>query len=123
MGQNPQSSWPPQPSPTVPQYCPPPAGLQVALVQLVWAHTLAMPAVPHSLPVGHAPQSSDPPQPLPITPQYRPLERTQLVGFLQVPESVAAPQTLGMPPPPQVRPSVQSPQSSCRPQPSPILPQ
>jgi hypothetical protein len=64
-----QVSEPPQPLPTVPQYCPP-VGVQVAATQLAEPQTLAMPAPAQVWPDGHeVPQSTIPPQPSPITPQ------------------------------------------------------
>src|SRR6185436_6357893 len=65
-------------------------------------------------------QSSVPPQPSPILPQYWPLGRVQ-VSFWQ-PTGVE-PHTPGVPPPPQVCPLGQPPQSLVLPQPSPIRPQ
>jgi hypothetical protein len=123
IGQKPQSITPPHPSPTRSQYCEVAVGLQEFLVQFVLPQTLAMPAAPHASPAGHAAQVMEPPHPLPMVPQYWPLVRVQVCG-VQAPLSGFAPQVLAMPPPPQVNPAlVQSPQSSCRPQPSPILPQ
>ena len=92
-------SIPPQPSPTWPQYWLVLVGLQVFLVQLSLPQTLAVPAAPQPSPAGHAPQSIVPPQLLPMVPQYWPLATEQVV---QTPESGVVPQTLGMPPPPQV---------------------
>src|SRR4051812_11806521 len=73
VGQAPQVSVPPQPSPTDPQYWPPLAGLQVPLVQLAGGGVPQAPATPpppQVWPVGQVvPQSSDWPQPSPITPQ------------------------------------------------------
>jgi hypothetical protein len=86
------------------------------------AQTLAIPSMPQSCPAGQLPQSILPPQPLPTTPQYWPVANVQEVG-VQAPESGAAPHTLEMPPPPQESGAVQLPQSSRRPQPSPIDPQ
>jgi hypothetical protein len=123
IGQKPQSITPPQPSPTRSQYCEFAEGLQLFFVQFVLPQTLGMPAAPQASPVGQPPQSTEPPQLLPIVPQYWPLLTAHDCG-VQVPASGSAPQTLGMPPPPHVnRESVQLPQSSCRPQPSPSLPQ
>ena len=86
------------------------------------AHTLAMPSMPQSCPEGQAPQSTLPPHPLPTTPQYWPVGCVQTVG-VQAPESAEAPQTLEIPPAPQLKGDAQSPQSSKRPHPSPIAPQ
>src|SRR3954469_18772586 len=72
VGQAPQVNVPPQPSPTDPQYWPPPEGVQVPLVQLVGGGVPRAPAAPpppQVWPVGQVvPQSSDWPQPSPITP-------------------------------------------------------
>jgi hypothetical protein len=70
----PQLSEPPQPSPTVPQYWPPAAGLQVIFEQLVPpTHMLLL---PHPQPLPDAeqsvPQLSELPQPSPTIPQYWP---------------------------------------------------
>jgi len=85
-GQVPQSSWPPQPSPTVPQYFPPVCwqvmGVQVPGVALQTFATLA----PQVCPAGQVPQFIWPPQPLPTVPQYLPFAGVQLKG-LQVPPS------------------------------------
>src|SRR6266700_6733667 len=63
----PQSSEPPQPSPIVPQYCPPPFGaVQLPFVQLVGTHTLFGLQV---CPAGQSPQGSVPPQPSPTVSQ------------------------------------------------------
>ena len=57
---------PPQPSPMVPQYCPPLAAAQVAGLQLAGTHTfLALQVWPD----GQSPQGSALPQPSPIVPQ------------------------------------------------------
>jgi hypothetical protein len=68
------------------------------------------------------PQSLSPPQPLPILPQKVAAAVLQGVG-VHVPESGAAPQTLGVPAPPQDNPPEQFPQSISPPHPSPTLPQ
>ena len=61
-----QLSVPPQPSPIVPQYLPPPlAMLQVSGTQLAATHS--PPA--QELPAGQSPHVSVPPQPLPMSPQ------------------------------------------------------
>ena len=52
--QPPQSSVPPQPSPIMPQYLPPPAVLQVSGVQLAGTHRPPL----QVWPAGQAPQSS-----------------------------------------------------------------
>src|SRR5258708_4708199 len=116
------SSWPPQPSPTVPQYCPP-AELHVPLVQLLLPHTLGTPAAPHEEPAGQSPQSVCPPQPLPTMPQYCPPVAGAQTVAVQSPELVGAPHTLERPPPPQVKPPPQDGHMSWRPHPSPMLPQ
>ena len=64
-----QVSVPPQPSPIVPQYWPPPAGVQVIFLQLGSPQTLATPWPAHVAGAGQVPQSSDPPQPSPMVPQ------------------------------------------------------
>jgi hypothetical protein len=64
----------------------------------------------------HVPQSSMPPQPSPWVPQLKP-SAMQVVGVQDVP------QTLAVPPPPQVMPMGQEPQSMMPPQPSLIFPQ
>src|SRR4029078_315288 len=61
-----QVKVPPQPSPIVPQYWPPPVGLQVIFLQLGSPHTLATPWPPQVAGDVHAPQSIDPPQPSPM---------------------------------------------------------
>jgi len=105
-----------------PQYWPAPV-VQLALVQLVLPQRFGVPAAPHASPSGQSPQSIWPPQPLPTIPQYfPPLGGTQTVG-VQRPESIGAPQTLEVPPPPQVNPPAQSAHMSCLPHPSPMLPQ
>ena len=63
------------------------------------------------------PQSSAPPQPSPVNPQSKP--NCAHVFAAHVPP----PQTLGVPPPPQVWGAVQSPQLMVPPQPSPCSPQ
>src|SRR5687767_5180863 len=109
----------------VPQYCwVPPASLQVSPTQLApLAQTLAMPPPPHSSPAGQA-QLRGLLQPSPIMPQYwywAPAG-AQLVGMHM--GGTGAPQTPGMPPPPQVSPAlVQAPQSMRPPQLSPTIPQ
>jgi hypothetical protein len=81
-----------------------------------------MPAAPQDCPGSQLPQSILPPQPSPTTPQYWPVACVQLVGE-QAPESDDAPHTFEMPPPPQVNGEGHAPQSSKRPQPSPMAPQ
>src|SRR4029077_49174 len=67
--QAPQLRTPPQPSPMVPQYCPP-IGVQVAFTQVGSLQTFATPA-PQVPPFGQVMQSSVPPQPSPMMPQKR----------------------------------------------------
>src|SRR5690242_6538297 len=68
------STVPPQPLPIVPQYWPPPAGLQLMGVQALAGapHTPAMPPPPQVWGAPQPPQSTVPPQPSPIMPQYLP---------------------------------------------------
>jgi hypothetical protein len=65
----PQLSELPQPSPTVPQYLPPEAGLQVSAVQTGGAPLHKPPWQVHPVFGQVAPQSSELPQPSPMTPQ------------------------------------------------------
>ena len=82
--------------------------------------TPACAPVPHAMPPGHvAGHSSTPPQPLPMRPQYWPPP----IGVHVIGVQLAAGQTPGTPPPPQVAPPGQSPQVSVPPQPSPMVPQ
>src|SRR5579859_4280294 len=66
FGQPPQSIWPPQPSPTMPQYWPF-AWLQLVTVQSPESraapHTFGTPLPPQVKPPGQPPQSILPPQP------------------------------------------------------------
>jgi hypothetical protein len=120
-GQLPQVRGRPQPSPMVPQYWPPFAAVQVMAVQPApGAQTFATPPPPHTWPVGQAAQLRMPPQPSPMVPQYWPLTGAQVRG---VQPAGVAPQTPGVPPPPQVWPAGQPAQSMVRPQPSPTSPQ
>src|SRR5678816_4709758 len=68
FGHAPQSSAPPQPSPTVPQYCPTGSshfiGTQAGSPQM-----LGVPLPPHVAGAVQSPQSSALPQSSPITPQ------------------------------------------------------
>ena len=64
-----QFKLPPQPSPIVPQYWPPPVGLQVIFLQLGSPQTLATPWPAQVAGAVQAPQSIEPPQPSPIMPQ------------------------------------------------------
>jgi hypothetical protein len=123
--QAPQSIWPPQPLPTMPQYWPlvcehevteqrPESGLA--------PQTFGMPLPPQVNPPEQPPQSILPPQPSPTMPQYLPFGWSHFVG-VQAPESSAAPHTPGVPAPPQLWPVGQLPQSILPPQPSPTTPQ
>src|SRR5580765_1786167 len=60
---------PPQPSPIVPQYWPPPVGLQVIFLQFGSPQTLGTFWPPQVAGAVQAPQSSERPQPSPIVPQ------------------------------------------------------
>ena len=64
-----QLSEPPQPSPTVPQYWPPDAGLQVSAVQTPGDPLHKPPWQVHPVFGQVVPQSSELPQPSPMTPQ------------------------------------------------------
>src|SRR4051812_5413365 len=64
-----QSSAPPQPSPILPQYRPPPGMLQVSGAQFACTHT---PDAAQLLVPSQAPHSSARPQPSPMVPQKRP---------------------------------------------------
>src|SRR5258706_324099 len=73
--QPPQSIWPPQPSPTMPQYLPFACWHCVGVQRpesSAEPQTLAMPAPPQLCPLEQVPQSIWPPQPSPTTPQYCP---------------------------------------------------
>src|SRR6185436_3356052 len=101
----------------------PPGGVQVMGVHMagVEPQTLGMPPPPQVSPaLVQAPQSMLPPQLSPTRPQYCPLLWVHWV-FMQ-PTGIA-PHTPGMPPPPQVVPVGQPPQSFIFPQPSPTMPQ
>jgi hypothetical protein len=120
-GQPPQSIRPPQPFPTMPQYCP------LACMQLGGVHapesggkphTLSMPAPPQVSFGGHPPQSILPPQPSPMTPQYLPFAFVQLAAVQPV-----LPQRFWMFAAPHASPAGQPPQSILPPQPSPTTPQ
>jgi hypothetical protein len=111
-----QSSDPPQPSPIMPQYCPPPATAQVSGVQPAGTHRPPL----QTCPLAHIPQSTERPQPSPIVPQYfapAPPD-AQVIGVqlgppMQIPGFIA--------PPLQVASPGQVPQSSMPPgQPLPI---
>src|SRR5262249_39055563 len=110
----PQSMVPPQPSPIVPQYWPPPGAVHVPFVQLAGWQTLARPPPPHTPPSAQAPHWSVPPHPSPIVPQKVSPPRPH-VSLLQF--------GLTQTPPVHVVPVGHSPQSIPRPHPSPTLPQ
>ena len=88
-----QSSVPPQPSPILPQYLPPPGIAQVSGMQ--FAGTQRPPL--QILPAEHLPQSSPRPQPSPTLPQYCALPpEVQVIGGqlgppMQTPGAVAPP--------------------------------
>jgi len=114
-----QTSELPQPSPMVPQYWPPEAGVQVSGVQTPGAPLHRLSSQVHPLLLQMLPQSSELPQPSPMVPQYwSPLAVVQVNGV----------QTGGSPLhrlPSQVHPVLLqvAPQSSELPQPSPMIPQ
>ncbi len=111
-----QSSALPQPLPICPQYCPPPAGLQVIGTQFGSPHTLMMPVPPQVCGAAQL-QSIVRPQPSPMRPQYFPPPpgMSQPVGV-----QFAGTQTpSGL----QVLPVGQAPQSIASPQPVPTRPQ
>ena len=77
----PQGSALPQPSPTVPQYWPPAAGLQVRAGHTPGTPLHRPPWQVHPAFVHAVPQSTDDPQPFPTTPQYwSPLAVVQASG-------------------------------------------
>ncbi len=120
--QPPQSSRPPQPSPTLPQRFPP-ACSHVSFWQLESGggpHTFAT-RPPHTWPSAQPPHSKLPPQPLPTRPQNLPPACSHVIGVHE--GSGGPPHTLLWPAPPQVKPSGQPPQSRAPPQPSPMRPQ
>src|SRR6185295_7889650 len=98
VGQAPQYSTRPQPSPTAPQYCAVPPDAQAMGLQL--GPPIHRPAVQTPSPA-QAPHSSEPPlQPLPILPQYWPpagMHVTDGVHMASVPASVPM---MGPPPVP-----------------------
>src|SRR5665213_3575031 len=101
--QAPQSRLPPQPSPMLPQYCPP-ACVQASGTQLAGAmHS----PLSQDHPLAQAPQSSLPKgQPLPMVPQYCPPGCVQAIGVqtaASIPVTVvpAAPEA----PPPEIVPA------------------
>jgi hypothetical protein len=117
----PQARELPQPSPMVPQYRPPEAGLQVKCVQPAVGpalHRLLWQVHPVLLQV--VPQSSELPQPSPMIPQYwSPLAVAQVSGV----QPAVGPALHRLPW--QVHPVFVQvvPQSSELPQPSPMVPQ
>src|SRR5436190_558913 len=94
-----QSSGPPQPSPIIPQYWPPPAIAQVSGMQPAGTHSPPL----QTWPPAQAPQSSERPQPSPIGPQYLTAPPDwqviavqlgppmQMPGFVSPPLQVASP--------------------------------
>jgi hypothetical protein len=73
----PQSSRPPQPSPTAPQFAPTSVqlrGVHAAPLSPTYGlpQTLGTPPPPQMYGALHAPQSSKPPQPSPTGPQFAP---------------------------------------------------
>jgi hypothetical protein len=111
----PQSRVPPQPSPIVPQYWPPPAGVQEIFWQLGSPQTPATPRPPHDAGAVQAPQSNIPPQPSPMTPQKRETAALQVKG--------TQPAVTHSPVAVQDCVAAQAPQSMALPQPFPTLPQ
>jgi hypothetical protein len=116
---------PPQPSPTVPQYCCTP----LALLQVVFMqegpprHTLPVSGHPQPLPEAEqsVPQLSEPPQPSPTVPQYWP----PAAGLQVIFEQLVPPTHMLLLPHPQPLPDAEQsvPQLSELPQPSPTIPQ
>jgi hypothetical protein len=102
----PQETTPPQPSATDPQFIP--AEQLVIGVHAGLPHIFAVPAPPQSWPLGQVlPQSRMPPHPSAILPQ---LPLWQVVMGMHFPPSgptTPLPQTLAVPPPPQVCGKVQ----------------
>jgi hypothetical protein len=107
--------------------------LAAALPQVRGTHALLLPATPHTLarppppqvwPAGQVPHIRSPPQPSATAPQLAPA-LAQVLRTHATAASVAPPDPHipGRPPPPQLCPSGQLPQSSCPPQPSPAGPQ
>jgi hypothetical protein len=100
----PHVTEPPHPSAIVPQFIP--DGHAVSAVHGGLPQTFGVPLPPQIWPaVGHAaPQSRMPPQPSAICPQLAPTA-LHVVGVHVLPpseETPVPPQTLGVPPPPQV---------------------
>lgn len=120
--QSPQSTSAPQPSATGPQVAP--ADTQVRGAHRGDPHTLAIPPPPQVVPAAQVPHVNNPPQPLETGPQFAPTP-AQLRATHGLPASAAppVPQTLGVPPPPQVVPDAQAPHISNPPQPSATGPQ
>ena len=114
-----QTSELPQPSPIVPQYWPPEAGLQVSGVQIPDAPLHRLSSQVHPLLLQVLPQSSELPQPSPMVPQYwSPFAVVQVNGV----QTGGSPlHRLSL----QVHPVLLQvvPQSSELPQPSPMIPQ
>ena len=108
---------PPHPSPMVPQYVTP-APAQLVLATQAGAMQICFWAS-QVVPAAQPPQSRACPHPSPTDPQYLPPANVQLVGV-----QLGLPQRFATPEPPQVSGAVQSsPQSTLRPQPSPMVPQ
>src|SRR5437868_1022136 len=103
----------PQPSPILPQYWPfgcwHATGVQFAPTA---PQTPAVPPPPQVWAAEQAPQLTVLPQPSPMTPQYCPFACWQATG---VQFATTAPHTLAVPPPPQVWPAGQTPQSMVLP--------
>jgi hypothetical protein len=117
----PQCSSPPQPSAIAPQVacC---AAQLVGVQPLLPPHWLAVPPPPQVWGGVQGPQSTQPPQPSPIGPQVA-CSSMQVFGTQTPASSVRAPQTFGVPEPPQACVAVQVPHMSRLPQPSAIGPQ
>jgi len=105
VAQAPQSSFMPQPSPTMPQYfAAPPPGVQVIRWQL--GPPTQRPAL-HTLSPPHMPHSSEPPlQPLPILPQYCPPAGMQLTRGVHAASLLPASVAITTVPPVPARPIV-----------------
>jgi hypothetical protein len=91
----PQSTRPPHPSASGPQFAL--ASAQVIGTHVL-PHTYGVPPPPQVWPIGQVPQSRTPPQPLPAGPHWM-FWAAQVVG-VQPPDG--APHAPGVPPPPQV---------------------
>src|SRR5262249_48411795 len=110
----PQSVEPPQPSPILPQEATPDC-VQLVLGARFGARQMCVSGSQRARPM-QPPQSSWWPQPSPTVPQYWPPVNVHVAGV-----QFGRPHRFGTPEPPQVSGAVQlSPQSTERPQPSPI---